>query len=339
MASSRPATLATLARKLGLSVSSVSYALRNHPHTADSTKQRVLAAARELDYRPNAAVASLMGHIRRGRRPNEGACLGFVWVEASRAEARSDPFYRQVFGGAQERAARHGFRLEQHWLREPSMNPVRLGQVLKSRGITGLVFSPCNHNTTVTLDWAWDDFAMAVIGNAPWPVELHRAVHHHYAGMRICLERAAECGMKRCVALIEETVNSRAGRAWEAAFVTFSPPCESARERLWLGPAESIAQARAFVRRLKPDCVITSSPAFAPADAQTSPKKRGPWWMVLNRALAPAEFGGIDNDYARIAANAVDLVIGQLHRNERGIPADPKLLHFNGRWVDPRTAE
>ena len=336
MASTRPATLATLARKLGLSVSSVSYALRNHPHTAESTKRRVLAAARELDYRPNAAVASLMGHIRRGRRPSAGASLAFVWVEATRAEARSDPFYRQVFSGAEERAAIHGFRLEQHWVREPVINPHRLCQVLRARGITGLVFSPCNHDTTVALEWEWDDFAMAVIGNAPWPVELHRAVHHHYAGMRTCLERAAEFGMKHCVALIDETVNSRAGRAWEAAFATFSAPCRTARNRMWLGSAEAIADARAFVRKHQPDCVITSTPAFAPAAAVTSPSEGKPWWVVLNCALASVEFAGIDNDYAKIAANAVDLVIGQLHRNERGIPQDPKLLHFNGRWVGPK---
>lgn len=35
------------------------------------------------------------------------------------------------------------------------------------------------------------------------------------------------------------------------------------------------------------------------------------------------------------AANAVDLVVSQLNRNETGGPAWPRMLLFPGRWVEP----
>lgn len=335
MAAVNHPTLASLARKLGLSVSSVSYALRNHPHTAAETKRRVMEAAREMNYCPNPAVALVMGQIRRGRRPDAGTAMAFVWVEATRKESRTDPFYRQVVAGAEERATSQGFRLEQHWLRDPGMNPKRLSQVLKARGIAGVVFSPCNHDTVVKLEWDWANYAMAVIGNAPWPVELHRAVHHHYAGMKTCIEKATEFGAKRCIAILDATVNFRAGRAWEAAFVTLSPPYETVRSRIWLGSADATAEARAFAQQHDADCIITSSPSFAPKNAAKRPDQKAPWWVVLNRALTTEDFPGIDSDLGKIAGNAVDLVIGQLNRNERGVPEDPKLMHFNGHWVAP----
>ena len=43
---------------------------------------------------------------------------------------------------------------------------------------------------------------------------------------------------------------------------------------------------------------------------------------------------GIDQGYDLIAAHAVDLVIAQLQRNERGLPADPRVLLSPGIWIE-----
>jgi LacI family transcriptional regulator len=37
---------------------------------------------------------------------------------------------------------------------------------------------------------------------------------------------------------------------------------------------------------------------------------------------------------ALVAASAVDLVVAQLHRNERGAPAHPTTLLLEGEWKD-----
>ena len=41
---------------------------------------------------------------------------------------------------------------------------------------------------------------------------------------------------------------------------------------------------------------------------------------------------GMDVRNDQIAANAVDLVVAQLHRNERGIPAISTALLLDGAW-------
>lgn len=75
MASSRPAdastgragrvTIVDLARETGVSVSSVSVALRGDPGVSEATRDKVLAAAARLGYRPDARARGLREHRAR----------------------------------------------------------------------------------------------------------------------------------------------------------------------------------------------------------------------------------------------------------------------------------
>ena len=79
MESGRPAvTLKQVAAAAGVSLAAVSYALRGHGKVAVATRRRVTAAARQLGYRPNPRVASLMAHIRRGQADPRGERLAFI---------------------------------------------------------------------------------------------------------------------------------------------------------------------------------------------------------------------------------------------------------------------
>ena len=52
-------TSTQIARKLGISRSTVSRALSGYPHVDEQVRQRVLDLANELNYRPNQAARSL----------------------------------------------------------------------------------------------------------------------------------------------------------------------------------------------------------------------------------------------------------------------------------------
>ena len=52
-------TIKTLASKLGISPSTVSRALHDHPDISDATKKRVVEAAKKYDYQPNLVAKSL----------------------------------------------------------------------------------------------------------------------------------------------------------------------------------------------------------------------------------------------------------------------------------------
>ena len=64
-----PATIRDIAKRLGISVSTVSYALNGGPRPVpEEVRRRVLEVARELDYRPNRLARSMVtGKTETGR--------------------------------------------------------------------------------------------------------------------------------------------------------------------------------------------------------------------------------------------------------------------------------
>ena len=224
LAYKRVVTLKEIAAKARLSLSAVSYALRHHSKIPAATQQRVAEVARSLGYRPNPRVASLMAHIRGSQARAHQERIAFVWVHTGRTEARVDPFLKKVFAGAQERAAQTGFSIEEFWTDDAGMTDQRLEQILRARGIVGVVLSPVTTTeAAVTLDWDWRHFSAAVIGNVSWTPELHHAGHHHFLAMRLALRELEKCGCRRPAGIIDTETNERAKRAWEAAFLAHHP--------------------------------------------------------------------------------------------------------------------
>ena len=68
--SPRP-TVSTIARDLGISPATVSYALNDKPGVGAATRQRVLEHAREVGWTPHSGAQAL----RRGRSGNIGLVL------------------------------------------------------------------------------------------------------------------------------------------------------------------------------------------------------------------------------------------------------------------------
>ncbi|MFS4468950.1 LacI family DNA-binding transcriptional regulator [Maribacter sp. 2210JD10-5] len=62
MSKNKPATLKLLAQELGLSISTVSRALANHPDISDKTKEKVNQLAKDFDYAPNIFARGLRSH-------------------------------------------------------------------------------------------------------------------------------------------------------------------------------------------------------------------------------------------------------------------------------------
>ena len=81
-----------------------------------------------------------------------------------------------------------GFGLEECWTNDPGLSAPLLAEILRTRGIVGVVLSPITTGeSALPLDWDWRHFASAVIGSVTWTRELHHAGHHHYLGMRLAL--------------------------------------------------------------------------------------------------------------------------------------------------------
>ncbi len=329
-------TLTSIAQAAGVSVSTVSYALRGDPRIRRETIERVAAVAKELGYRPNPAVAALMAHIRAGRAPNAEEKLAFVWVEGKSGD-KNRSYRLECWRGASVRAAELGYGLEEFSLTAPHMRPLRLSEILKARGITGVVFSPTELKTSVNLQMDWAAHAMAIIGNARWSPELHRAGHFHYMGMRRIMLELAMRAYKRPMALFEDAVNRRANHSCEAAFLTFHPTPGSARRLLHPQAHFDSGAIRGLLETHRPDALIVTSQHEADVVRKMCEGLSLDAGIVALQTTKDGELAGIAPDHAQVAGNAVELVVTQLQRNECGVPANPKELLLDGHWVEGRS--
>ena len=322
-------TIRQIAKGCGLAVATVSYALRNNPKIPAATIARVHAVAERMGYRPNPRVAALMAHIRRARTVATGERIAFIWL------ARPTHYLR-THEGAKDRAEQLGYELEDFTLRDHGLNPGRLERILRARRITGIVLSPLDAGeSSFALDWDWSRFSPAIIGNAVCTPELHHAGHHHFGGMRLALQKLVVRGRRRIAAIIESEVNERARRAWSAAFLEHHPSRASARRWLRAIDAVDTRDLRRWLTTMKPEALVTTRDMLRRLEAASLNVSREiPEIVLLNWTPAMREFSGIDQCEEVIAAHAVDLVVGQLHRNECGAPEHVKMLLFPGKWVD-----
>ena len=90
-------TIKDVARLAGVAVSTASMAINNHPRIAPETRLKVLAAARELNYQPNAMARSLK------RRRTES--IGLILTDIS------GPFYSELIKGVEDVVLERGYQL------------------------------------------------------------------------------------------------------------------------------------------------------------------------------------------------------------------------------------
>ena len=126
-------TLKTIATQLGLSISTVSRALRNHPDIKDSTKQAVFELAGQLEYEPNQLAFQLLN-----RRSNT---IGVVVPKITYS------LYSQAIPGMVDVSERHGYQLLICQTDDSYEKEVRQVQSLLSSRVSGIILS-VSANTT-----------------------------------------------------------------------------------------------------------------------------------------------------------------------------------------------
>ncbi len=338
MKSSAP-TVRSLARTLGLSHTTVSDALRGKGRVDPATVTRVQKAAREAGYRRNPLAAAVMSELRRSRGGTFRGVLAAVDVVEPQ---RSDPhgvFHQELVRGGRDRAVELGFKLEAFVVDRTDMTVNRLDSILQSRGIHGVLVLP----SWYAPDWTglnWSHYAAVytdyVIDRPP----LHCISCNHYRSMVALLARLKERGYRRPGLCIERGRDERTQRRFSAAFRSFQesepgvdcvPLLISEREKL---REEFIAWFRAF----KPDVVLghfTETIDWMEEAGARVPATHG--FVSLNLLYKTRPCAGLDQQPRELGARAVELLIAQLQRNERGVPEWPTTTTIPARWVEGPT--
>lgn len=310
----------------------VSRALRNATEINAATRDKVLAAAKELGYRPNPLVQTFMAGVRRRR---VGHQANLAWVTSG---DHGHPTRQRLRRGAAERANEMGFGFDEVRLASGESSARELTRVLAARGIVGAVIAPLKEFGTI--NFPWERFPVATIGRSLAEPTTHYVMAHFYHMMSRALAELGERGYRRPGFLNTREMDLRFDHAPLLSFQLTMADGEAATPKR---PAVfcdgwKTADYRNWLKETRPDAVVAVLPSIYKKLLEAKakiPDKIG--FVTLSWTETQPECTGILHPWEAIGAGAVDLVIAQLHRNERGIPPRPKAILFEGDWKEGRT--
>lgn len=334
-----PPTIRSLARRLRLSVATVSEALRDSPRVNERTRARVRRLAEKTGYAVNPLLGAALSAVRRGRHRQYRGTLALIDVVDDNP-AQYVVFHHEVSLGAEARAQELGFQTELFWVgtQAPGLPLSRIPGMLHARGIPGAVLLPFN----TAKDFSTFDFsriAVVQMDHCLIQPQLHTILPDHYVSMMNALERLTERGYRRIGLCLETRKDSRIKGKWTAAFHAFFRMTGRGGEvPALLAPQVTRASFLAWFQQHHPDVVIGHVQDMVSwlgtLDVRV-PEDVGFFNLNLTERTGPC--AGLDLSPRRLGAIAVESVVAMLHRQERGVPAYPQSITLEATWVEGPT--
>ena len=338
MTSKIRASLKDIANETGLSISTVSEALRHSPKVRPETRKLVEAAAARLHYKPNPLVTALMSQFREAKQPTDSLVLALIDA-ADRNEPHSvSSWNRTVIEGAAHRASILGCKTEVLSLRKDSMTEDRINQIILARGIQGvLILSMPNPLAELKLDF--DQFSLATIAYSLRRPRLHRVSADHGRGMRLALKKVTDLGYLRVGLYSDRETELRVNHQMLASLYWYN---QQIPREFRIPPLVSDFYAKdefnAWYEQWKPDAIISPRDfvlSWLEARGVKVPEEVG--FASLNLTEGGLPSAGWNQRPDLQGEAAVECIMDQLNRNERGIPENPKTILLEGEWKEGPT--
>lgn len=329
-----------IARECGVSKNTVSQALRNSPQISPATRKLIANAAKRMGYKKNAVVAELMAKLHAGGARRFQCTLALLNANRDRNAFKRHPTVPVYVDGCNNRAAELGYRLDEFWIHDPEMSGERLAQIFRGRGIPGgIVVGLMDENRLpVNFEPVAREFPLVVTGvRTREPGLSFACTDHHMVALR-AFEKALEIGCKRPGLVLDQRIDALVEHRFSAGYQIgqkFLPPSQR------LKPFYNVNEARLnrtlfarWMEREKPDCIfslyhetgrwVEECGLRIPDDVlmvQYEWRQNNPDWPGMNQ----------HNEL--VGQSAVDMLIGMIHRGEKGLPAFPKAILIDPTWM------
>ncbi|WP_438481348.1 LacI family DNA-binding transcriptional regulator [Oleiharenicola lentus] len=335
-------TLEDVAKRAGVHRSTVSLALRNSPRITADVRARIQALAREMRYRVNPLVATLMRSRRSGHAVKH-VSIAYVTNYPARYGWRPPHHDRpDFFPGAQKRAMELGYKLEHFWLAEPGMTPARMSDILSERAINGVLLGRLPPGQS-QLELLWERFSSVALGFTLKSPALHHVVEDPFSAGTQTVEQCLARGYRRLGFVFADADDSPGtGDRFLGAFMRQQfrlpakdriPPCEYQS-----GPGFR-KNFLAWLQRWRPDALVATHGQpihdWLRAAGYSVPGDIG-LATLINDHL-DEKIAGVHNDPYVLGSLATDMVVGMLHRGELGLPPEPHFVLTPGIWKEGST--
>lgn len=335
----RRPTLRDIANRAGLSVASVSMALRDDRTLRPGTISRVKRIADEVGYRPDPALAALAAYrISRLPRRQHGV-IALILAEAKPGCWAERAHARRLLAAASRYAGALGYSLQRFAPRQAGISPARLDGILKARGIRGLLLAPGGESDGIPpLDWA--AYSTVVVEPAHVGNSFHFVESDQFRAMVTCWDNVLSRGYGRVGLVTDEGLDGEWVRRWRSAHgnVQFELGPGGQIPSLNVSIQNPIEEIREWLRVYRPDVVISASTHFldaATAEGLSIPEDIA--YVSLDTCRDFDGASGIAQQWETVGESAVDILHSLLVRNIAG-PREPVLgTSVSGRWCEGTT--
>jgi LacI family transcriptional regulator len=357
MSASRRVTLADIAKRAEVHVTTVSLALRNHPRLPEKTRLRIQKLAKEMDYQPDPVLQALVayrGKVMERRNPPTLAYITNWDTEYGWKETTAHPHF---YEGAEAKAQELGFKLDHFWMGEPGLSHTRMSKILQARGITGVIIASHRRASDVDLHFDWAGFSAVKIDYFPHQPDLHQVNNDHCSIMRLAMQRARDHGYRRIGVVMHRGWDHAVDYMWKAG-VLISQDYQSPKDHVpmhlfptadkvddWMsetthGVVADTAQFKAWYEEHRPEVIISKRSFIQPClDAMKLeiPADVAFIDLFLEADQQDGSVAGVRQNHHAVGKLALEILAGQLHYHKFGIPEIPTRTQVEGTWFDGAT--
>lgn len=337
----RPVTMQVIADQVGFSKNTVSLALRGDPSISAATRELIRQTADKLGYQPNAVVSHLIAQLRAGRTARFQAKLALINAHRDPKAFRTHATIPAYVAGCERRGLQLGYTFDHFWLHDPKLKAASLGRILRTRGIKGIIIVGLmdQNQLPAHLQPLWDEFPCVVTGvRTRDPALSFSCVDHHDLVIQ-AFERALALGYQRPALVVEERLDRLVEGRFSGAMLTAQRGLPTSRRvPAFMERQQSRADSKPFQAwfgRHQPDVLLSLYNIVFPwlkDRGRRVPQDVGV--IQLEWRASHPEIAGMNQHNDAVGEAAVDMVVGQIHRNESGIPAFPRATLIGASWVD-----
>ncbi|GHC07710.1 LacI family DNA-binding transcriptional regulator [Cerasicoccus arenae] len=184
----------TLAEHCGVSIATVSYALRDDKRISETVRLHIRKKARELGYRTNSLGSSLVAYRQDVRQRPTQSTVAVLFENPP--HARRTVLFQPHLASFRQSIERYGYKVEEIYLDNMEITTAEFAQSLHDKGIRGIVLAWGLWSTRLK-DFPWNEFTVVSAERNEIHPALDRISMNHFSATDECFLRLSTLGAKR----------------------------------------------------------------------------------------------------------------------------------------------
>jgi DNA-binding LacI/PurR family transcriptional regulator len=197
-------TIKDVAKRAGVSVSTVSRVLNGHPYVTDQVRRQVLEAIRELNYHPSRVAQRL--------RATDSRLVGVIFSDITNS------FYINVLLGVELAFSQHDLSI---LIGNANSNPdleASFVRLMQTEGVAGLIIAPTEEDAPALAQAVQDGLPIVVVDRRMNNIDVDTVLANNFKGARQAIEHLIRLGHSR-IGLVSGPLHLTSGRERYAGYL------------------------------------------------------------------------------------------------------------------------